>query len=111
MSRPGIEAALTPAVDPEQQLVQPRLPRQLRVERDREHVALPDRDRVAVDAAEHLDLLAVLGHPRGADEDGVHRAAGDAGDFEVGLERAQLATERVALARGCRAGRGGRGRA
>ena len=35
--------------------------------------ALPHRDRVAVDLGEHLDVVAVLGDPRRADEDRVHR--------------------------------------
>ena len=50
-----------------------------------------------VDRGQHLDLGAVLGHPRGADEHGVHRAARDPVEVEVGLEGAQLAPERVAL--------------
>ena len=62
-------------------------------------------------AREHLDLVAVLRDPRRADEHGPQRPALEAGDVEVGLERADLAAERVALARRCPSGRGGRGRA
>ena len=54
-------------------------------------------DGVAVDLGEHLDGVAVLVDPGGADEDGAHGLAAIPGDLEVGLEGADLAAERVAL--------------
>src|SRR5215211_7768555 len=68
------------------------------MEGDHQHVLLPRRDDVAVDLGEHLDAVAVLVDPRGADEHRAHRLAVDAGDLEVRLERADLAPERVAPA-------------
>jgi hypothetical protein len=67
---------------------------QLRVERDGEHVAVPDRHRVAVDLGEDLDVVAGVGDPRRADE---HRVDVVVEHGQVGLERADLAAERVAL--------------
>jgi hypothetical protein len=57
---------------------------QLRVQRDGEHVALPDRHRVAVDLGEDLDVVAGVGDPRRADE---HRVDVVAEHGQVGLER------------------------
>ena len=48
----------------QEQLVQAGLARDLRVEGDREQVALARRDRMAVDRGEDLDAVAVLGDPR-----------------------------------------------
>src|SRR3954454_20089250 len=82
----------------QEQLVQAPLARDLGMERDHEHVALPRGDGMAVDGREDLDALARLVDPRRADE---HRADGravDARDAEVGLEGADLAAERVAAA-------------
>ena len=78
--------------------MQAGLPRDLRVERDHEQVALADRHRVAVDGGEHLDVVAADLDPRRADEHGAHGLAGHAGDPQVGLEGADLAAERVAPA-------------
>ena len=50
-----------------------RLARDLRVERDHEHVVLARGDGMAVDLGQDLDRVAVLGQPRRADEDGAHR--------------------------------------
>jgi hypothetical protein len=77
--------------------MEPRLTAQLRMEGDRDDVALSDRDRMRVHRGQDLDLGAVLSHPRGANEDGVHRAARDPGEVQIGLKGAQLASERVAL--------------
>ena len=66
--------------------MQPGLPRQLGMERHGDHVSLTHRHRMAVDLGEHLDLRAALCDPRGADEDGVQRPAGDAVQLDVGLE-------------------------
>ena len=95
----------------QQQLVQALLAGELGVKRDRDHVALADRDRMAVDRRRAPRRRRRARRPRGADEHGVDRAAVHAGDVEVGLERAQLAPERVARGVRCRARRGGRGRA
>src|SRR3954463_15762827 len=70
---------------------------ELRVERDREQRALARGDRVAVDRGEDLDRRAVLGDPGGADEHRPDGTAVDSGQVEIGLERVQLAPERVAL--------------
>ena len=72
--------------------------RELGVERDHEHVVLARGDDVPVDLGEHLDGLAVLVDPGRADEHRADRRSVDAGDLEVGLERADLAPERVAPA-------------
>jgi hypothetical protein len=63
------------------------------MEGDREHVALAHRDRMAVDLGQHLHLVAVFLDPGGADED---RVQGLALEVEFGLERPDLAAERVA---------------
>src|SRR4051812_26894533 len=70
----------------QEQLVHARLAGDLRVEGDRQQVALAYGDRVPVHGGEHLHVVAVLLDPRGADEDGAHRAL-DAGQLEVLLER------------------------
>ena len=83
----------------QEQLVHAPLARDLGVERDHEHVVLARGDGVAVDGGEDLDPLPRVGDPRRADEHRAHRRAVDAGDPQVGLEGADLAAERVALAR------------
>ena len=52
--------------------MQALLAAELAVEGDREDRSLARRDRMTVDAREHLDVLAVLGDPRRADEDRAH---------------------------------------
>src|SRR3954454_4029497 len=85
--------------DPRQEeLVQPRLARQLRMERDDEHVVLPRGHHVALDLGEHLDVVAAVLDPRRTDEHGAHGRALDAGDVEVGFEGPDLAAECVAPA-------------
>src|SRR5439155_12398238 len=76
--------------------VETRLARELGVEADDEHVPLLGGHRMAVDLGEDRPVVAGLGDPRRADEDRAHRPAVHAGEVEVGLERADLAAERVA---------------
>ncbi len=89
--RPG-SSALTRARPPlspvhiQQDLVQPRLARQLRMEGDRQQVALADGHRVSIDPSQDLDPRAVLCHPRRADEHGMDRAAVQAVERQIGLE-------------------------
>ena len=78
--------------------MQPPLARELRVEGDHEHVVLAGGDGMAVDGGEDLDPLPRVGDPRRADEDRAHGRPVDARDPQVGLERADLAAERVAAA-------------
>src|ERR1700729_272250 len=82
----------------EHQLVQTPLATQLRVKRDRDDVPLPHRHRVAIDVGQDTHLGAGLLYPRRADEDRVDGGGGRVRypfDLEVGLERPQLAAERV----------------
>src|SRR3954469_786687 len=83
---------------PQEQFVDPGLPRDLRVEGDHEHVVLARGDRMPVDLGEDIDRVAVFGQPRRADEPGADRRTVDAGDVEILLEAADLAAERVAPA-------------
>src|SRR3954470_17389666 len=80
----------------EEQLVQPRVVRQLRMEGGDEEAALAREHRAAVDLGEHLDVRPDLLEPRRADEHRPHGAV-EAVDREVRLERGDLAAERVAL--------------
>src|SRR5665213_3120401 len=54
----------------EKELVDPRVVRQLRMERGDEDPALAREHRMPVDLRQHLDALARLFDPRRADEDG-----------------------------------------
>src|ERR1700749_3698913 len=69
------------------------------MKRDGQYVALADRHRMLADAAEDLHAGTVLGDPWGADEHRVHRAAVDPVQIDIGLERPDLAAERVAARR------------
>src|SRR3954454_12650346 len=75
--------------------VQAALAAELRMERDDGDVALARGDRMAVDLGEDFDAGAVLLDPRRPDEHRVHGLV-EVGEVEVGLERADLAAERVA---------------
>src|SRR4051812_5583261 len=57
----------------EEQFVEPRVVRQLRVERRDEEAALPREHRMPVDLGEHLDARADLVDPRRTDEDRAQR--------------------------------------
>src|SRR5512133_1034547 len=63
-------------------LVEPRVVRQLRMERCDEEASLAREHGPAVDGREHLDAGADVIHPRRAAEDGAHRRV-EAGDVEV----------------------------
>src|SRR3954468_4964395 len=78
----------------QEQLMEPRVVRQLRMECRDEEPALACEHRPAVHFGEHLDLRADLLDPRCADEDGAHGLV-QAGHVEVGLERRHLAAEGV----------------
>src|SRR5919106_870846 len=71
---------------------------ELGVEGDREDVAVPHRDRVAVDLGEHLDPGPGLLHPGSADENGAERLLAEPLDDQVLLEALQLAAEGIAAA-------------
>lgn len=79
--------------------MQARLPSELGVKGERQHVALTDRDRVPVDLGEDLDVGTAIGDPRRPDEDGADRISFDPGNLEFGLEGPQLPSERVTLRR------------
>src|SRR4051794_16389388 len=79
----------------------PAVPGQLGVKAGGHQIPLADGHdptvgRSAHDPAEHLDRLAGLLDPRRADEHGVHRAAVDAAQRQVGLEAVDLPAEGVA---------------
>src|SRR5579862_3195096 len=57
----------------QEELVEPRVARQLRMECRNEEPPLAREHRVAVDFGEHLDLGACVLDPRRADEDGAER--------------------------------------
>src|ERR687887_1577340 len=57
----------------DEHLVEPRVVRQLRVERGDEEASLAREHRVTVDLRQHLDLGARVLDPRSADEDGPQR--------------------------------------
>src|SRR4029077_16628499 len=78
----------------EEQLVEPRVLRQLRVERGDEETAVACEHRSAVDLGEYLHLGADLVDPRGANEHASHGPL-EAVPLEVGLERCNLAAKRV----------------
>src|SRR4051812_34595582 len=82
----------------QEQFVEPRVVRQLRMERRDEVATLAREHRVPVDLGEHLDARADLLHPRRPDEDGAHRRL-LTGHGEVGLEARDLPAERVPLHR------------
>src|SRR4051794_31765410 len=79
----------------DEQLVEPRVVGQLRVERSDEEASLAREHRTPVDLGEHLDVRADLLDPRRADEHRTDRSC-EAGDVEIGLERRDLPAERVA---------------
>src|SRR5579862_4854233 len=78
----------------QEQLVQSRVVCELRMERGDEESSLPREDGMAVDLCEHLDLRADVLDPGRTDEDRAQRAL-VAGELQVGLERRDLAAERV----------------
>src|SRR5215210_4634816 len=78
----------------QEQFVQPRVIRELGVERGDEVAPVAREDGAAVNLGEHLDVRPDVLDPRRANEDGADRAVG-AGDVEVGLERRDLPAERV----------------
>src|SRR3954466_6906801 len=79
----------------EKELVDPRVVRQLRVERGDEVPPLPREHRMPVDLGQHLDVIPRLLDPRRPDEDGTYRLVAVA-DVEVRLERMHLPAEGVA---------------
>src|SRR5471030_2650199 len=78
----------------EKELVDPRVVRQLRVERRDEDPALARQHRMPVDLGQHLDALADVFDPRRTDEDGADRLLA-VSEIEVRLEARDLAAERV----------------
>ncbi len=66
------------------------------MKRHRKHVALAHGDGVALDLGQDLHPRTGVGHPGGADEDGVDGSPRHPGHVQVGLEVAQLAAEGVA---------------
>jgi hypothetical protein len=77
--------------------VNPIVSRQLGVESDHEQIVLTRRHRMTIHLGEDLHVRAVLGDPRRADENRPQRASCETAHVEVGLERTQLTSERVAL--------------
>ena len=78
--------------------MQPPVGGQLGVEGGGQHAALAaGGDRAVAEGREHLDARPGVAQARGADEDGAHRIALDAGAVEIGLERVGLPPEGVAL--------------
>src|SRR3954452_21946175 len=73
----------------EKELVDPRVVRQLRVERGDEVPPLPREHRMPVDLGKHLDVVTRLLDPRRPDEDRTYRLVAVA-DVEVRLERMHL---------------------
>src|SRR6185312_2856550 len=80
----------------EESFVEPRVVRQLGVERRDEEAPVAREHRTPVHLGEHLDVGADLLDPRCADEDGADRLV-LAGHVEVRLERRDLPAERVPL--------------
>src|SRR5690242_8590299 len=78
----------------QEQLVDPRVVRQLRVEGREHDTALPDEHRMPLPLCQHLDVGADVLDPRRADEHAVQRRL-LAGELELGLEARDLAPERV----------------
>src|SRR5690348_4195386 len=79
----------------QKELVDPRVVRQLRVERGDEQPPVAREHRVPVDLGEDLDVRPRLLDPRRADEDRAHGLVAVA-DRQVGLEARHLPTEGVA---------------
>ena len=93
-----------------QQRVDAQVVGDLGVKRAGEHRALADRDRVLVDARQHLDAVAPALDPGRADEDGAQRLGPDPARPR-GRPRSWRSGARTRFgARSRRAGRGGRGR-
>src|SRR6201989_1201292 len=76
----------------EKSLVQPRVVRELRVERSHEEPAFAREHRPPVDLGQHLLARPDLLDPGRADEHGTHRLV-LAHDLEVGLEGRELTAE------------------
>ena len=68
---------------------------ELGVERDRENVAVPHRDRMAAYLGQHLDAGSGVLHPGSANEDGPEGLLPEPLDHQVLLEALELATEGV----------------
>src|SRR4051812_32635922 len=79
----------------QEQLVQPRVVGQLRMECGDEVPSLAREHRATVDLGEHLNPRPDFLDPRRADEDGAYGLV-EPGDRQVGLERRHLTPERVA---------------
>src|SRR5262245_55250034 len=82
----------------QEELVDPRVVGQLRMERSDEDASLAREHGMPVDLGQHLDVSAGVLDPRRTDEDRAHRFVALA-DVEVGLEAPHLAAERVATHR------------
>src|SRR5689334_8159823 len=78
----------------QEQLVDPRVVRQLRMERGDEQPPVACQHRMAVDLGEDLDARPRVLDPRRTDEHGAHRLVAVA-DIEVGLEALDLPAEGV----------------
>src|SRR4051812_24226685 len=78
----------------EEQLVEPRVCGQFRMERGDEEAALAREHGMPVELGQHLDRGPGLVDPRRADEHGPQRLA-PARQLEIGLERRDLPAERV----------------
>src|SRR4051812_37316394 len=80
----------------QEQLVDPCVVGQLRMERGDEDPPVAREDRMAVHAREHLDTRPRLVDPRRADEHRPNRLVA-VPDIDVGLEAPHLAAERIPL--------------
>src|SRR3954454_12940740 len=78
----------------EKELVDPRVVRQLGVERREQDAAVARKHGVPVDLGEYLDVRAGVLDPRRPDEDGAHRLVRVA-DVEIRLEGVHLPAEGV----------------
>src|SRR5438094_2733641 len=80
----------------EEQLVHPRIFRQLGVERRNEEAPLPEQDGLPIVLGQDLDVVAHLAHARGADEDAAQRPR-VAVQPKIRLEARNLPAVRVAV--------------
>src|SRR5690242_6184957 len=78
----------------QEQLMQPRVVGQLRVERGDEEPSLAREHRATVHFGEHLHSRSHVFHPWRTDEHGAHRLV-EPGDRQIGLERRDLTPECV----------------